>query len=439
MVEVYQNCTKDPGERGGSARFGVGKFNTDSPGFMADASYIVVPSGYKATIYNNKDYTGQSIVIGSGQELNYCSTSWANDGVRSMKIEDLSNAGSAGSAQEWTKVLDLPFAKNYYYSPSIAMSSNGAIIYVLDHHGKIYKNKGSLTTWEPTGDVPDYACSIACSADGQICAINAQVGGGFYISKNGCASWTKSSSPVNPYLQGGICMSADGNYIYSGSVGSSPVLYSNNGGTSYSSATLSEPGDAHWTSTCCSSDGKIAYASSFYKGIIMTSDGGASWSTTSAPKECWRSLACSGDGKTIYAGGDRVLYISNDTGGSWEKVPVGDGTARHANCVSCSGDGKVVVAYVAPDSQDSVSVYVSTDGGSNWDTTISLANGYPVFISRDGSTMIGKAPAGLYASTRKVEVKKAAPVAAAAAAAPAAAPAATTGSTSTLSGPGWSF
>jgi len=85
-VSLYQHCTSDPAQRGAEVYFGVGNYTVSSPGFMRDASYIVVPQGLSATLYQNADFTGESIVVGSGRELNYCSLSWTNDNVKSMRI-----------------------------------------------------------------------------------------------------------------------------------------------------------------------------------------------------------------------------------------------------------------------------------------------------------------------------------------------------------------
>jgi len=133
MVEVYQNCTKNPAERGGVAKYGGGNYNTDSPGFMADASYMVVPNGFRATLFNNKNYDGQSVVVGPGEELNYCSVSWANDSVRSMKIEDLRTASQrnprAENALAANTVLasDINLPKDFDYTLSFDITPFGIV------------------------------------------------------------------------------------------------------------------------------------------------------------------------------------------------------------------------------------------------------------------------------------------------------------------------
>ena len=81
-VTLYQNC-----DRSGWARNlpGVGTFKADVD-YPADASYIVVPAGFRATIYTGV-LSGQSKVINENQAYIFCNDgSWANDSIKSIVV-----------------------------------------------------------------------------------------------------------------------------------------------------------------------------------------------------------------------------------------------------------------------------------------------------------------------------------------------------------------
>lgn len=66
---------------------GVGKYRSDQGHYAADVSYIVVPAGFRATIYTGI-FSGQSKVIGENQSYNFCTEgSWANDKIQSILVD----------------------------------------------------------------------------------------------------------------------------------------------------------------------------------------------------------------------------------------------------------------------------------------------------------------------------------------------------------------
>jgi hypothetical protein len=87
---IYQHCTSDPGGRGAEKELCVGNYDMNSPAKdrLADASFIKVPAGLKATIWTG-NFTGRSRTIGPNSEFNFCSDGgWANDAIRSIRIEN---------------------------------------------------------------------------------------------------------------------------------------------------------------------------------------------------------------------------------------------------------------------------------------------------------------------------------------------------------------
>src|SRR4051794_39767527 len=77
---------------------------------------------------------------------------------------------------------------------------------------------------------------------------------------------------------------------------------------------------------------------------------GQTWQVTSAPAAKWTALACSADGNTIYAaatpyaGVPALLYRSTNGGIAWQPTTAPTQTFNAYNCVSCSADGKKILA-----------------------------------------------------------------------------------------------
>jgi len=90
-VMIYQHCTGDPNPaaHGWDKEFCVGEhdMNSSLSRELSDASYAKVPAGLKLTIWTG-NFNGRSKTIGPNQEYNFCSEGgWANDKIRSMRIE----------------------------------------------------------------------------------------------------------------------------------------------------------------------------------------------------------------------------------------------------------------------------------------------------------------------------------------------------------------
>jgi hypothetical protein len=84
-VILYQNCDKT-----GWTQIlpGIGSFKAGVD-YPADASYIVVPAGFRATIYTGNQ-TGRSKVINQNEAFVFCNEGgWANDNIKSIVVESV--------------------------------------------------------------------------------------------------------------------------------------------------------------------------------------------------------------------------------------------------------------------------------------------------------------------------------------------------------------
>ena len=84
-VQLFQHCDA----KGSRIELCAGEYdNTKLSGFFNIASYIKVPIGLKATIYDSSINNGRRKTIGPGEEWSFCNENgWANDKIKSIKIE----------------------------------------------------------------------------------------------------------------------------------------------------------------------------------------------------------------------------------------------------------------------------------------------------------------------------------------------------------------
>ena len=86
-VQLYQHC----GKSGWVVSLCPGYFQVANNDFPADASHIVVPLGLRAIIYTGI-FNGKSKIISQNEEYNFCTDDWwANDKIRSILVESISD------------------------------------------------------------------------------------------------------------------------------------------------------------------------------------------------------------------------------------------------------------------------------------------------------------------------------------------------------------
>jgi hypothetical protein len=231
--------------------------------------------------------------------------------------------------------------------------------------------------------------SVASSDNGM--TLGAAMDGGVYLASP--TLWTGTSLP--PFDWKSLDISSSGSKIVAVPRGSY-IWISQDAGATW--IQRSGAGLEKWISVALSADGNKVFAAAD-NGFLYTSvDGGVSWTTiTSWGRSKWTSVACSGNGQTLVAATCNgllhenpvwivkgCLVISKDGGHSWTmtRAPPGDYTS-----VACSADGTFVVAV----SQDGGVPITSNDGGMTWVQRTSAGSGkwMSVALSADGSTIVG--------------------------------------------------
>jgi photosystem II stability/assembly factor-like uncharacterized protein len=147
------------------------------------------------------------------------------------------------------------------------------------------------------------------------------------------------------------------------------------------------------TSLACSADG-MTVAGIDPNGILlwMSLDGGLTW-TVRSPERQWKAVASSADGTRWIAAADNglagPLYLSTDSGTTWQEVPPGP-FDRWAAVASSADGSRLVAAARQGDFVGQVgSVWMSMDAGATWKRATGARVGSPTALasSADGTSL----------------------------------------------------
>lgn len=231
-------------------------------------------------------------------------------------------------------------------------------------------NRACSQTWTPANP-PVVGCArIVSSADGSKLFGVSSSSSTYYLSTNAGASWDQPPGPFSNVTA--IACSADGNRLV---VAASELIYvSTNEGDSWEQHTNQQP----VTSLACTSDGMTVFAAC-NSPVFMSTDGGASWTPfTNAPPAYF--ITCSADATTIAVGGGEPVFVSTNSGATWfASTEFGPGVPNPV----CSADGLHLVARDA-----NFRILTSANSGVTWVTNPLPQTSYSsLAISADGTTV----------------------------------------------------
>ena len=267
-------------------------------------------------------------------------------------------------------------------------------------HGYMLTNPALTTVILPTSPLTngDIVRVSGANANGwSVMANSSQTIIGHFASYSNCLpAQMLSGSYTN------IAMSADGVRLYMVNQNATGLSSSSDSGETWSTINLS----GYFSYVACSANGKIVYAAPTTGNIRKSTDGGATWTTTSITTSGFisctadgsrlftGSIACSGNGTCLAALGSGTIYLSNSPA-SWTTIP---SPASPVSCLAASSDCTCLVAGTSPGL-----LYASANHGATW-TALTSTNQYwsGAWMSPDGSklaaaaTTSGTIAGGLY-------------------------------------------
>lgn len=155
-----------------------------------------------------------------------------------------------------------------------------------------------------------------------------------YYSVNGGASFTKSSSQIyTPSVTGSL----DGSKVITVNLDANPGHLYMMSSFSNSWVKITSAGQRSWVSFACSADCSIILAAASGSNIFVSKNAGSTWTAIAAlGAASWKEVQISNDGVTMGAFGTSFVYISRDSGLTWESQnDIGTGWSD----MSISSDG----------------------------------------------------------------------------------------------------
>jgi hypothetical protein len=254
--------------------------------------------------------------------------------------------GAAGT--NWTQT-SAPNT-NWY---SIAYSADGTRLAAVINGGGIWTSTNSGVTWQQTSAPSSFWYSIACSANGTRLAAASYSTGQIWTSTNSGGTWTLVFNAPGTNWNS-IASSADGMRLVVSAV-SGGIFTSTDGGVTW---TQTSAPSAIWT--VASSAGGTRLAAAADNGGIWTSTDGATWTLTSAPTNYWLSIASSADGMRLaavqYNAGQ--IWTSTNGGLTWSQTSA---PAGQWFSIASSADGMRLAAVI-----NGGGIWSSADGGGTW-------------------------------------------------------------------------
>ena len=253
-------------------------------------------------------------------------------------------------------------------------------------------------TWTSPATLPRGTwISSDISADGtRMVAVQYQ-GAGMFMSTDKGVTWTAVTSPAFPTATqaGGspdgisfesVTMSQDGQRIVA-VIQAGKLVMSNDGGTTWTAPTL--PGstqDFPWRAVDSSADGSVIVAAAQDGHVFRSTDSGATFHLLVDPNsptnptpnlDNWYRVKVSGDGKTVVIAGNtfggapgKGIYVSHDQGTTFT---TGLALTIDYTEIAASADGQTIAVTASTTGAEAGRVLLSTDGGATF-TAVTPAN-----------------------------------------------------------------
>jgi photosystem II stability/assembly factor-like uncharacterized protein len=223
-----------------------------------------------------------------------------------------------------------------------------------------------------------------------------QSGGMFRTTDNG-ASWTNISIPSNYWYH--TTLVSDGTEIYAGSLASTffgsfgGVFRSTDDGTTWQDRS---PGLSHLNISSLVQVGNNLFAGTSGGNVFTSTDDGINWRSASVGLTDPNINSLSPIGTNLFAGTNTGLFLTTNSGLSWNQITNGLPPNHSATGVVSSGSNLLAGVSGFPGTSG---VYISADNGLTWSQS-SLMLSYPVGFAIVGTNVFAAlSPGGVFLST----------------------------------------
>lgn len=275
---------------------------------------------------------------------------------------------------------------------AVATSADGTKVIIgigVGSSGYLYYSTNGGGSWTPySGAGNKFWTAVCISADGSLIA-GAASGDYIYVSTNDGSTWTqrgtaKAWKSLTTWNDGSNKLAAaaqSGEYIY----------ISNDLGVTWNK--YNSP-SGNWLSLSSSQQGEVLVAVDSGINTWRSFDKGQNW-TSFSPSVIARKAAISADGKKITAGGSsiNIIRLTTEDFSTWTRTSITNVGGRDWQGIAAakSGSGKLIAI------ENNGYIYVSTNSGASWQSRMTDANRAwkLVAISKDGTRMAAVINGGL--------------------------------------------
>jgi len=249
---------------------------------------------------------------------------------------------------------------------------------------------------------------ISASGD-RLVAVQYQ-GAGMFLSTDKGVTWNPVTSPLfaGPNVSfESVTMSQDGLHL-AAVIQQGRLVISNDGGTTWSAPTLPVSAgttqNLPWRAVDSSADGTVIVAASQDGQLFRSTDSGATFqlivdpasTTNPVAVDNWYRVKVSGDGKTIAVVGNtfggapgKGIYVSHDQGATFT---TGLALTIDYTAIAMSADGQTIAVTASTTGAEAGRVLLSTDGGATFNAVTPANTNEPNWrataLSADGKKLV---------------------------------------------------
>lgn len=283
-----------------------------------------------------------------------CVSAWAQLGILPY-----SGAGGSVAAIAWT---ERTIAGTHRWN-SIAASSDATKLVLVDNGavdtGDLWTSTNSGTSWTDQSAAGARSWQIAAiSSDGSVIAAShtEAMSRGVVVSVDAGGTWDDRAVAGSVALVW-LTMSGDGTKIAVTDPSGGALYLSTNSGATWTAS--AGAGTHAWTGIKYSRDGSTIVAITTNL-VLLTTNGGSSWTDITPTTGDWDGLGVSSDGTRIAISKDAGVWYSTNSGASFTELAATTAFGVYGIALSDAGTTLLVVTDAAGNMQR------STDSGGSW-------------------------------------------------------------------------
>ena len=383
------------------AQVSIGGEYWQSTAVSSDGSSLLMASEYRGSVWfstdNGANWNESS--LGSGNDFYWNSVGCSSDGMVAMAIDGGTGKVflSKDKCATWNNVLTMPIPTSSMIKGTVSRDGKTLIVVSPSTGVKPQISRDGGDTWSesaPAGTGSIGLFKAAMSADVSVILLTggAENAGYLWMSKDKGVSWTALKLPDGIDGTPSAAVSGNGARFI---LGARQLYVSDDQGSSWK---MFDNTGSYWYSSAMSASGSTIFSTGAGMGIMCSKNGGNTWTDLGGPTGVgYEAVGCSPDAGILAVGSsqDGNLYISKDGGGNWNVA--GDLSPSPWASIAISDGGKLISACAG---SSSGFVAVSDDGGNSWNLFNDQVFWWNSAVAADGSLALACGASGMLVGTR---------------------------------------